>query len=75
MPWVLTGRCVPLPAAIELEKAKKSAEAPLKAENLDKAKEKATALKAEPRPALTPEASALSPGNNPGADVKSGSLG
>ena len=75
MLWVLKGGCVQVSAVIEQEKAKNLAKAPMEAENLDKAKAMAAALKNEPRPALTPEAMALSPGNNPGASVKSGALG
>lgn len=63
--------------AAAIEKAKKAtapAEAPKKAAALDKAKKAADAIKNESRPALTPQAEALSPGNNPGALVRAGAL-
>lgn len=51
------------------------AEAPKGMAALEKAKEKAPALKGDARPMLTPEAKALSPGNNPGANVMTANMG
>ena len=60
--------------AVAEKMPKAPAEAPKGMEAVEKAKKAAPALKNEARPALTPQAEALSPGNNPGAKVDSGAL-
>ena len=62
-------------AAIEKsKKASAPAEARKHAEALDKAGKGEEGIENAPRPMLTPQAEALSPGNNPGAVVDSGAL-